>query len=144
MNVIDFLVFFFDVLIDFLKYFRAALTSNKPINPTRKIVMPNVMRFSKSANIGVAFSVKRKTVVKLSMIYLKHIPRVSSPTVCVSGWRAGKMFERRKKPEARKMLINRADSRQSTARYVRRLYERKTRWLIKDTTSQFGWHVMAR
>jgi hypothetical protein len=31
------------------------------------------------------------------------------------------------KLEARKMLVNRAESRQSTARFVRRLYECKTR-----------------
>jgi len=39
-----------------------------------------------------------------------------------SGWRAGweNVWEQ-KKPEARKMLVNRAESRQSTARFVRRL-----------------------
>jgi len=31
------------------------------------------------------------------------------------------------------MLENAAESRQSTARFVRRLYEHKTRWLKKDT-----------
>lgn len=43
-------------------------------------------------------------------------------TACVSGWRAGWDNAReQEKPEARKMLVNRAESRQSTARFVRRL-----------------------
>ena len=44
-------------------------------------------------------------------------------TVCVSGWRAGwENVREQKKPEARKMLVSRAESRQSIARIVGRIH----------------------
>jgi hypothetical protein len=43
------------------------------------------------------------------------------PTVCVSRWWAGRdSLREQKKPEARKMLENGAESHQSAARFVRR------------------------
>jgi|YNPMSStandDraft_1061717.scaffolds.fasta_scaffold18349_2 hypothetical protein len=51
--------------------------------------------------------------------------------VCVSRWWAGvDSAGEQKKPEARKMLENGAESHQSAARFVGWL-ERKTRWLKK-------------
>jgi len=45
------------------------------------------------------------------------------PTVCVSGWPPSwENVREQKKPEARKMLVNRAESRQSTARIVGRIH----------------------
>jgi hypothetical protein len=58
------------------------------------------------------------------------------PTVCVTRkWAGVDNVWEQKKLEARKMLLNRADSHLSGARFVRRLYERKTRGLKKDTTA---------
>jgi hypothetical protein len=55
--------------------------------------------------------------------YYSFLPSGNCPTVCVSGLRAGwENAREQKKPEARKMLINRADSRKSTARFVGRWF----------------------
>jgi len=55
------------------------------------------------------------------------------PTVCVSGlWASVDNAWEQKKTEARKMLVNRADSHKSTARFVGRFLLRRTRWLKQD------------
>jgi hypothetical protein len=58
------------------------------------------------------------------------------PTACVTRVWAGvdKVWEQ-KKLEARKMLVNRADSHTSGARFVGHFTERKTRCPKKDTTA---------
>jgi hypothetical protein len=49
------------------------------------------------------------------------------PTVCVSRWWAGRdSLREQKKPEARKMLENAAESHQSAARFVSPLFLLKT------------------
>ena len=53
-------------------------------------------------------------------------------TVCVSCvWAGVDSAWEQYKPKARKRLVNAAESHTSAARFVRRLYERKTRWLKK-------------
>jgi len=53
-------------------------------------------------------------------------------TVCVTCvWAGVDSAWEQKKPEARKILENAADSHTSGARFVRRLYERKTHCLKK-------------
>jgi hypothetical protein len=59
------------------------------------------------------------------------------PTVCVSRWWAGRdSLREQKKPEARKMLENAAESHQSAARFVGTLLTCKTHCLKKDTTAE--------
>jgi len=49
------------------------------------------------------------------------------PTACVSRWWAGRdSLREQKKPEARKMLENAAESHQSAARFVGRAFRQKT------------------
>jgi hypothetical protein len=70
--------------------------------------------------------------------FLVFIPRYArgKPTACVTRVWAGvdKVWEQ-KKLEARKMLVNRADSHTSGARFVGHFTERKTRCPKKDTTA---------
>jgi hypothetical protein len=58
-------------------------------------------------------------------------------TVCVSRWWAGwDSLREQKKPEARKMPENAAESHQSAARFVGTLLTCKTHCLKKDTTAE--------
>jgi len=67
---------------------------------------------------------------------LNSLISASQRFALAAGGRDEIRFESRKKPEARKMLENGAESHQSAARFVRQPLRLPKRWLKKDTTAK--------